>query len=221
MKQKSNKTSTRGPSARPLLPIAGLAACFAVSAVIPASFAQPTDRNRAAAVAEAVARRGAVQIDGLMVTYFPNRANIRLSDTGSSTYRRDSWMRILIQFSSQPEWADEVRFDCYVLMRDGTSDILLTGSVTCTFVKAGRRHLACVFVPPAVLERYGGNVRGVAVECNYQNDVASDYSIPRTTRKWWQDYTAVPNVMVSWFHTPFLRDGIESFELVKPAARGF
>jgi len=155
------------------------------------------------------------------VSYVPNQADVRLSNMGSSTYRRGYWMRILMQFTSQPDWMDEVRFDCYVLLRDRGEDRLLTGSVTCTQVREGRGHAVCLYVPPNTLERYGGRARRVAVECYYQNTVVTDYSVPRTTRKWWQDYTGIPDAMVTWYYTPFSREGIRVFEQVKPVSRGF
>lgn len=128
---------------------------------------------------------------------------------------------MLIQFTTEPAWIDEIRFDCYVLMRSGNERTLLTGSVTCLYVQAGRRHLAAIFVPPNVLERYGRRVEAVAVECSYQNSEISDYSVPRTSRKWWQDYTGVPDTMVTWFYTPFLRNGAEAYEQVKTGRQGF
>ena len=129
-------------------------------------------------------------------------------------------MRILIQFSTRPQWIDELRFDCFVLMRDRNNRTLLTGSVTCIYVKAGQQHLACIFLPPNVLERYG-RAEAVGVECYYQNSAVSDYAVPRTSRKWWQDYTGVPDTMVPWFYTPFARDGIERYEQVKTGRQGF
>ncbi len=129
-------------------------------------------------------------------------------------------MRMLIQFTTRPQWTEELRFDCYVLMRSGNNRTLLTGSVTCTYVQAGRGHLTALFIPPSVLERYG-RPEQVAVECTSQNTVVADYAIPRSSRRWWQDYTGVPDTMVTWFYTPFLRDGVENHEQVKPERRGF
>ena len=129
-------------------------------------------------------------------------------------------MRILIRFTTETAWMDEVRFDCHVLMREANQMTLLTGSVTCLYVQAGRQHLAAIFVPPSIMERYGGRVERVAVECYYQNSVVTDYTIPRTARKWWQQYTAVPDAMVTWFYTPFLRDGVEAYEQVKIGRQG-
>jgi hypothetical protein len=76
------------------------------------------------------------------------------------------------------------------------------------------------------MERYGSTVEAVAVECYYQNSLVSDYTSPRTPRKWWQEsaetpVTTVSDTMVTWFYTPFSREGIESFEQVMPGGRGF
>jgi hypothetical protein len=223
MQKGTNNTHTRDPRAWPHRIVASLAVCLAVSVFIASAFAQRPVTLPAEAVPGAAVRPVAqqVQITGVLVTYLPNRADVRLSDTGSSTYRRGSWMRILIQFASRPDWIDELRFDCYVLLRDGGNNNLLTGSVTCTNVQDARGHIVSLYVPPNTLERYGGRARGVAVECYYQNSLVSDYSMPRTTRKWWQDYTGIPDAMVTWFYTPFLRDGIGRFEQVKPQGRGF
>lgn len=166
------------------------------------------------------ARQGTVQIQGVLISYPQNSAKTRLSDVGSSTYRPGSWVRIMVQFSTQLDWIDEVRFDCYVLLRDGNRDTMLTGSVTCAYVERGDGHLTCLFVPPKVMERYG-RVRAVGVECYYQNSMTSDYSAPRTTQKWWQGQTGVPGTMVTWFYTPFLRDGVEMYEHIKTGGQGF
>ena len=219
MAKKSNENFRPAFSARPHSFIFGLAVYFAVAPLFPLSFAQRAVRYPARAEAE---RRGptAVQVEGVMINYLRNRGDVRISDMGSSTYRRDTWMRILIQFATQPDWIDEVRFECYVLFREGNREIMLTGSVTCGYVQAGRRHMTCLFIPPNVLERYGGRPTAVAVECYYQNTAVGELSIPSTTRRWWQEYTGVPDTMVTWFYTPFLRDGIEMYEQVKTGRHG-
>jgi hypothetical protein len=203
--------------------IASLAVCFAISLLLLPSPAQETSTAPPGITPGAAVRtfRQEVEVTGVLVSYVPNRADVRLSDIGSSAYRQGYWMRILIQFTSQPNWADDVRLDCHILLRDGGNDNLLTGSVTCTDVQQGRGHQVCLYVPPNTLERYGGRARGVAVEGYYQNTVVSEYSMPRTTRRWWQDYTAVPDALVTWVHTPFLRDGIERYEQVRTQGRGF
>ncbi len=197
--------------------VLGLTACVGVSVLVSTC---PAQEGMRPPVAPAAARERAVQIDGVMISYLPNRADVRLSDPGSSTYRRGSWMRIMVQFTSQPPWADEIRFDCYVLLRDSNQERLLTGSVTCEYVQAGRQHYVCLFVPPNAVERYGGRFGAIAIESYYQNSLVSDYTFPRTARKWWQDYTGVPGAMVTWFYTPFLRDGISRYEQVKVGGQG-
>lgn len=220
MRKKRNQNLVPAVSARLLPLIVGLAACFAVLCLLPTSLAQPVIRTPAGTPPSAAPAQRTAEISSLLVSYLPNGARTRLSDTGASTLRRGSWMRILIQFTSRPAWIDEIRFDCYVLMRDRNTRTLLTGSVTCVYVKAGRQHLAAIFVPPSVVERYG-RPEYVAVESYVENTVVSDYTVPRTSRKWWQDYTGVPDTMVSWFNTPFLRDGIERYEQVKIGRQGF
>jgi len=221
METKRNKKSTPVVSPKSLLLISGLFACFAAALVLSPCLAQPAVRLPGARAAEVAPRQRTVQIDTVSVGYLPNNARTRLSDMGYSTPRRESWMRILIQFTTQPDWMDEVRFDCYVLLRDGNRRTMLTGSVTCVNVEQGRRHLVSIFVRPNAIERYGGRVEAVAVECYYQNVVVTDYLIPRTTRKWWEEYTGVPDTMVTWFYTPFLRDGVERYEQIKIGREGF
>ena len=208
-----------GVSARPLPVTAGLAVCFAVCLLLSPSFGEEMAPGLTVPGTAAQPVQRAVQITNVAVAYLPNQADVRLSDIGSSTYRRGSWMRILIQFTSQPEWASDIRFDCYVLLQDGREDRMLTGSVTCVDVPSGRNHAVCLYVPPNTLERYGGRARAVAVECNYQGTVVTDYSLPR--RRWWEDYSGISNTMVTWFHTPFSRTGIEMFQQVRPEGRGF
>jgi hypothetical protein len=214
MQNKSRESWWGLPSVRIAL-LAGVAASLFLAAFASRCLAERAVRVPGAP--EEAVRQRAVLVDGVMASYLPNRADARLGDMGVTTYRRGSWLKVLVQFTTQPDWIDEVRFDCYVLLRDGGRDTLLRGSVTCVHVRAGRQHYACVFVPPNVLERYGGRAVGVAVECNYQGSVVSEYSSPRTTRKWWQEMNSVSDALVTWFYTPFLRDGIERYEQMKAA----
>lgn len=218
MKNQHRNQLLSGRPARPLSVSAGLAACFAVSLLWSLSFGEEGVPGFATPGAAPPAQR-AVQITNVVVSYLPNEADVRLSDIGSPTYRRGSWMRILVQFASQPDWATEIRFDCYVLLQEGREERMLTGSVTCVDVPGGRNRAVCLYVPPNTLERYGGRARAVAVECNYQGAVVTDYSMPR--RRWWEDYSGIGNTMVTWFLTPFSRTGIGMFEQVRPEGRGF
>lgn len=221
MERKRNKNSARVVSRKSLQLIFGLLACFTAASVLSACLAQPAVRLPGARAAEVAPRQRTVQIDTVSVGYLLNSARTRLSDTGYSTPRRGSWMRILIQFTTQPDWTDEVRFNCYVLLRDTNRRTMLTGSVTCVNVERGRQRLVSIFVRPNAIERYGGRVEAVAVECYHQNVVVADYLIPRSTRKWWEEYTGVPGTMVTWFYTPFLRDGVERYEQIKIEREGF
>lgn len=208
-----------GVSARPFPVTAGLAVCFAVCLLLSPSFAEEAAPRLTVPGAAAQPVQRPVQISNVTVSYLPNQADVRLSEIGFSTYRRGYWMRILIQFTSQPDWANDIRFDCYVLLQDGRQNRMLTGSVTCVDVPNGRNRAVSLYVPPNTLERYGGRAQAVAVECNYQGSVVSDYSMPR--RRWWEDYSGISNSMVTWFYTPFSRTGIEVFEQVRPEGRGF
>ncbi len=215
MQRKRNKNLVPGVPARPLLLMIGLAACFAACSVLSTSLAQPEVGPPGAPAPEVAPRQTAAQIEAVLISFLPNTADTRLSDGGLGAYRRGTWIRILIQFATQPNWIDDLRFDCYVLLRDGNQRAMLTGSVTCTYVQSGRRHLTCLFVPPNVMERYGRRVEGVAVLCYYGNSLVADYLMPRTTQKWWEDYSGVPDTMVTWFYTPFSREGIGMYEQVK------
>ncbi len=223
MQKGTNTIYMQRLQARPHPILTGLAVCFAGLALLPLLSAQQPTRVPVPVTPGATIRpaRQEVQVTGILVSYVPNRADVRLGDSGSSTYRDGYWMRILIQFATDPEWIDEVRLDCYVLLREGNTDNLLTGSVTCTDVQEGRGHVASLYVPPNTLERYGGRARGVAIEGYYQNTVVTEYSAPGSSRRWWQDYTGIPDTMVTWHHTPFLRDGVERFEQIKAQGRGF
>lgn len=219
MRKRNRDKLIFGRPARPLAISAGLAACFAVWVVVSLSFGEERAPGVTVPGAAAQPVQRPVQITNVVVTYLPNEANVRLSEIGFSTYRRGYWMRILIQFTSQPDWASEIRFDCYVLLQDGRQERMLTGSVTCVDVPSGRNRAVCLYVPPNTLERYGGRAQAVAVECNYQGTVVSDYSMPR--RRWWEDYSGISNSMVTWFYTPFSRTGIEMFQQIRPEGRGF
>jgi len=221
MKRTTNTISVSGVSCRLSLLIAGVAAVLAVSSLPFICFAERGIRFPGVVPTEGPPRQQSVQVTSLFVTYLDNDATVRLSDLGSSTYRRGSWMRILVEFATQPNWIDELRFDCHVLLRGGNGGTMLTGSVTCIYVRSGPRHMASFFIHPNTMERYGGRIEAVGVECYYQNALVSDYSIPRTTRKWWQDYSGVQDTMLPWFCTPFSREGAERYEQVKVTRQGF
>lgn len=219
MRKSRKDTCLSGRPARPLSVSAGLAVCFAASLLCSLSFGEGVAPPAFTTPGSATPRQDAVQITGVLVTYVPNEAEVRLSDVGYSNYRRGYWMRVFIQFTSEPDWASEIRFDCHVLLREGQEDRMLTGSVTCVDVPRGRNRAVCLYVPPNTLERYGGSARAFAVECNYRGAVVSDYSQPR--RRWWEEHSGISNAMVTWFYTPFSRTGIAAFQQIRPEGRGF
>ena len=72
------------------------------------------------------------------------------------TNQRDRWLEVEVEFTSTPEFTDELTFKYYILVNGK----LLTGEVTHMNVTAGRDNRSVMYVPPKALARLMGKSSG-------------------------------------------------------------
>ena len=173
--------------------------------------------------AQVVTPRGAapvVEIRNIELRFHEYNDRLGRGEAGSRTFSKGRWGKIDIEFATRRDWIDEVEFKCYVLLSNYGRRVMLTGSVTCVYVKQGARHYAALFIYPNAIERYGGRIEGIAVEA-YYSDALVDFktahgrAVARRGEKWWHKYSGITGSIVNWMYTPLRRDGIEDYELVK------
>ena len=67
------------------------------------------------------------------------------------------WGKILVQFSSRPEWSDGLLLSAKALFDKGGSRSVLQGEVLYANVPKGN-HLGSLYISPGMIERYGDPV---------------------------------------------------------------
>src|SRR5690349_3464957 len=58
------------------------------------------------------------------------------------------WLRVEVEFDSNPEYADNVEFKWYIAVAGDKKPVVFADSVTHINVKRGMRHLSVIFMPP-------------------------------------------------------------------------
>jgi hypothetical protein len=131
-----------------------------------------------------------------------------------------SWLKIEVQFESQPEWADDVQVKYFVLIGKGRDVKLFSGEVTHINVAKGSQHYSAMFMHPNTLRRYGaGQIEAVAVQIFHQNRLMDQTSEPPARDRWWEQYTPVSGYLLAPQDTPWSVIADERFEAVKHVAR--
>ena len=146
--------------------------------------------------------------------------------TGAQQYQanqRDRWLEVEVDFSSAPEFTDELTFKYFILINGK----LLTGEVTHTNIAAGRDNRSVMYVSPKTLARVMGNrpvapnsVQNVAVQIVQQGAVKHELSAERAPQPNW--YTTMPQVaglVLNKNETPFAPLYWDRYEQIKTQAR--
>ena len=117
------------------------------------------------------------------------------------------WGVITAHFNSRPNWADDVMFKYYVMVRNRVGKpAMLTGNVTYVSVHAGLDHNGFTFIHPNALARYG-QVKRILVEIWYQGVLADSKQWPKKSAiTWWNKIPAVQGTLRPRFFTPFEHD---------------
>ncbi len=130
------------------------------------------------------------------------------------------WYKIEVQFSSRPEWADDVQIKYYVLVGTGRDQRMFSGEVTHVDVARGTQHYSAMFMHPNTLRRYGGGeVQAVAVQLFHQNRLIDQSSDPATGQRWWERFSPVPGYLLPPEDTPWAPIASERWEARKITVR--
>lgn len=128
----------------------------------------------------------------------------------------NQWLMLQVHFSSVPAWADDVKIKYYVLMGKGKEMKMFTGEVTHVNVAKGNDHYSVMFMHPNTVQRYGaGRVEAVAAVLFYENRPVSMISDPKTTKRWWEQYSPTPGYLLNQTETPWAAIAPERFEALK------
>ena len=118
------------------------------------------------------------------------------------------WLRLEMDFDSEPDWADDVQIRWYVQVEGEKKPFVFAASVMHDNVKRnprGQRHLAAIFMRPRAVDRYlrsERNLKQIAVQI-FQDGKLED-TWPRGWKdRWWEAVTPVEGVLVDVKQTPF------------------
>lgn len=138
------------------------------------------------------------------------------SASGASLAKK--WLRIETDFSSAPEWADDVTVKYYVLMGRGRQARMFGGELTYINVEQGQHHLSAMFMHPNTVERYGqGNVEAVHVELWYQGTLLDQANSPISNVAWWEGTEPIQGFLLTPQQTPWSITAFQRYEEAKPA----
>ena len=149
----------------------------------------------------------------------------QFSYTGAQQYQanqRDRWLEVEVDFSSAPEFTDELTFKYYILINGK----LLTGEVTHTNVAAGRDNRSVMYVSPKTLARVmagrpvaPNSVQNVAVQIVQQGAVKHELSAERGQPNWYATMPQVAGLVLNKNETPFAPLYWDRYEQIKTQAR--
>jgi hypothetical protein len=150
----------------------------------------------------------------------PNYSGTSGSLGGTVPAANRAWLMIEVDFSSRPDWADDVQMKYYVLMGTGRETKLFSDSVTHVHVKKRSSHYSAMFLHPNVLDRYGaGRVQAVAVQLFHRGRLVDQASSPPSGARWWEQFTPVTGHLLRPEDTPWSVIAHERFEAIRKDAR--
>ena len=139
---------------------------------------------------------------------------------GLSAWANKPWLMIEVDFSSAPEWADDVQVRYYVLIGQDKNTQMFTGQITHNNVDRGQHHYSAMFLHPSTLVRFGqGKVEAVAVQMFYKGRLMDMASDPKANRRWWEQYTPVEGFLLTPEQTPWSIVAFQRWEAAKSSAR--
>ena len=130
-------------------------------------------------------------------------------------------MSITTEYSTAPEWMDELEFRYYALVQSkkGKKEYtLLRGDVTYVNIErnagGGPRHKSVVYLHPTTLARYG-EVERLAVLIYYQGRLIGIESEPSTKQRWWEQLTPKSGYVLNRLESPFAMINYDDYEAIK------
>jgi len=116
------------------------------------------------------------------------------------------WLRLLVEFNSYPAWADGIVFHYDVLVQQGETSRILSGTARYANVKRGR-HNAVLYVSPSTAERFGAPV-AASIRASYKDEATNDLlwtADGRTAPDGWErQFQRYPNQLMPITLTPFV-----------------
>ncbi len=142
---------------------------------------------------------------------------IQSDQRGGRVSGQTAWIRLDVIYDTTVEWADDLRFEFFVLGSDGAQNFLLTGQETYMNVARGNQHTASMFIHPNTVKRYfrGQNARKITVDAYYQNRLVDRGSNPVDRTEWWKQLQAMTGLVVSRMQTPWAVLNNDSYESIK------
>jgi hypothetical protein len=149
-----------------------------------------------------------------------------MTSPGSSNSRRavaPVWIQLQVQYDTEPEWIEDLMVQFHVLLRNRAGEFtLLKGTVNYVDVARGKGHLACAYVRPAGVARFG-DVLGVAVELTVKGKVEAEFSDGKLApgkplpQDWWKNEKLVlrDGYVVDKSKTPFALVNFDDYEALK------
>jgi hypothetical protein len=129
------------------------------------------------------------------------------------------WYEISTIYDTKPEWANELNFTYYVLVRSTKGKrayTLFRGSVDYVNIARGSRHVSTVYLHPNTLARYG-DVERMAVIIKSGGRVVAMESEPSAKNRWWEQLTPVDGYVLNRLETPFAMINFDNYEAIKAA----
>lgn len=138
------------------------------------------------------------------------------------TNQRERWLEIEADFTSVPEFTDELTFKYFILFNGK----LLTGEVTHVNIPAGRDNRSVMYISPRTLARFSGNrpmspnaIQNIAVQIVQQGAVKDELSLQRAQPQWYASLPQVAGFVLNKNETPFAPLYWDRYEQIKTPAR--
>src|ERR1043166_264967 len=132
------------------------------------------------------------------------------------------WLQVETEFALASAFTDELTVRYYILFNGN----MFTGEVTHVNVPGGRERRSVIYMPPHVLERYGGNrpltlnsVPNVAVQIVQQGGGKDELSLARAPPQWYAAVTPISGLLLNKNETPFAPLYWDRYEQIKMPGR--
>jgi hypothetical protein len=151
---------------------------------------------------------------------FITTPQINYSGAEQQRETRERWLRVDVQFSSAPNYTDELTFKYYILVGGN----VLPGEVTHANVLGGRDHHSVMYVPPHALAFVLQNrpltaaaVENVAVQIVQKGEIKDELSLNRGRPRWHESLPTAPGLVLNKNETPFASLFWDHYEQIKTA----
>lgn len=127
-------------------------------------------------------------------------------ESASAAGGAKSWTRLLADFNCRPDWADGITFYYDVLVQQGESYRVLSGTARYSNVKRGR-HTSVLYMSPNAVERFGTPVAAI-VRASYKDEPTSEIDWEAEGRSapdgWNKQFQRYPSQLMPIVLTPFV-----------------